>query len=191
MLLRDLIGDLEKGKKGLLSVKQYIQTGMFVDIMSPCNLLVFGLGGDSYFWNSLNENGRTIFIEDDSEWVEKFKELSLNIELVEYKTSAKDYKDLNFNAEKLRLNLPKRIRGIEWDVVVVDGPLGHGPPSREFKGPGRMQSIFTAWELLKPGGICIVDDYERDIEKLYSNHFFGEDRIYQVIDEKIAIFKKL
>jgi hypothetical protein len=32
---------------------------------TPTNLLVFGLGNDSIFWNKLNRKGTTVFLEDN------------------------------------------------------------------------------------------------------------------------------
>ena len=41
------------------------------------------------------------------------------------------------------MELPNDVTGVEWDVIFVDGPLGHNPP-RPYKGPGRMKSIYAA-----------------------------------------------
>ena len=87
------------------------------------------------------------------------------------------------------MKLPDSIRETRWDIIMVDGPLGHNPP-RPYKGPGRMQSIFEASRLLKPGGICIVDDMGRLIERTYSLEYFGKNNIFHLIENKLGFFKK-
>ena len=180
---------MKSNGKGLMSVGQYVNSAIFLDVLSPCNFLVFGLGEDAEVWQEINKGGRTVFLEDDKEWIEKFTGRDLEIYPVEYDTEAKDYKEIGFSPERLSMNLPDEVRNTSWDIVFVDGPLGHNPP-RPFKGPGRMKSIYTAHELLKDGGICIVDDMGRDIERTYSNHFFGEENLYHIIENKVGIFKK-
>ena len=175
---------------GLMSEIQYMNIGYLMSAIEPINLLVFGLGGDAYLWNKLNSKGKTIFLEDDAEWIEKFKDSGLNVVKVDYTTFVGDHEEINFDSEKLSMNLPKEIEETVWDFIIVDAPLGHGPPGRPYKGPGRMQSIFTAHKLLKEGGICIVDDMKRFVEQKYSMHYFGEDNLINLIEGKVAIFKK-
>jgi hypothetical protein len=90
----------------------------------------------------------------------------------------------------LNIKLPDKVEKVKWDMIIVDAPLGHGPPGRPYKGPGRMQSIFKAHNLLKEGGICVVDDMKRLVEQKYALHYFGHDSIMNVIEGKVAIFKK-
>lgn len=40
---------------------------------SPCNFLVFGLGYDSPMWASLNQGGRTVFLEEDKSWIQQIQ----------------------------------------------------------------------------------------------------------------------
>ncbi len=168
---------------------QYISVAEELHKISPCNFLVFGLGQDAFLWKQINENGRTLFLEDDSEWISNFQDSDLEIETVIYDTKAEDHKTIGFNEKLLNMEISENVGKISWDMILVDGPLGHNPP-RPYKGPGRMQSIYTAHKLLKKGGICVVDDFGRLIEKIYSNHFFGKENLYKVSENKVAFFVK-
>jgi len=190
---RNFLSELRKMKSnnvGLMSEQQYANIGYLISAISPANILVFGLGGDAELWKNLNSEGTTVFLEDDESWIEKFKNKELDIIKVDYTTEIKNHEEINFDEEKLEMSLPKRINETKWDIIIVDAPLGHGPPGRDYKGPGRMQSIYTANKLLKPGGICIVDDMKRLVEQKYSLHYFGYENLLNIIEEKVAIFKK-
>ena len=184
-----LILEMKERGHGLMSVGQYMAVAEIVELSSPCNFLVFGLGHDAYLWREINSGGRTAFLEDDKEWIGKFSESGLEIYAVEYDTRAEDYEKYGYDKEKLKMDLPKEITETNWDIIFVDGPLGHNPP-RPFKGPGRMKSISAAHDLLKPNGICIFDDMGRMIERNYSLHFFGQDNLRNIVEGKIGIFQK-
>lgn len=188
--LVNLISDFKSSGKGLMSEAQYISVANEINKVQPCNLLIFGLGEDSHLWRDINKDGQTFFLEDDDDWIAKFSNKNLNIYSVSYTTKAEDHKSINFNTDKLKMDLPEKIKSIPWDIIFVDGPLGHNPP-RPYKGPGRMQSIYAAHCLLKVGGICIFDDMGRLIESEYSNHFFGSDNMYNLIEDKVGFFKKI
>lgn len=182
--------EMKSKGKGLMSEEQYMNIGYVMSAVTPCNVLVFGLGEDSYLWKNLNEGGKTIFLEDDSSWIDKFKNTGLEIVDIKYSTFVGDHEEINFNSKLLNIELPDSIEKIKWDMIIVDAPLGHGPPGRPYKGPGRMQSIYKAYQLLKAGGICVVDDMKRLVEQKYSLHYFGQDNIINVIEDKVVIFKK-
>ena len=185
----DLIRDMKSKGQGLMSEAQYVNIGYLVDILSPCNFLIFGLGEDANVWKQINRGGRTVFLEDDKDWIKKFEGQDLEIYDVQYNTLSKNHEEIGFDPEKLKLALPVEITSTSWDIVFVDGPLGHNPP-RPFKGPGRMKSIAAAHSLVKEGGLCIVDDMGRLIEKKYAYHFFGEQNLYNIVENKVGIFKK-
>ena len=187
--VQDLATMKEKGL-GLMSGNQYNQIGFVLNTLAPCNLLVFGLGEDSYLWNKLNHNGKTVFLEDSEEWIGKFDKNLLDIRKAKYTTLAKDHNDINFDENKLKMDLDEDIENISWDMIVVDAPLGHGPPGRPYKGPGRMQSIYEGHRLLRVGGICVIDDIGREIEQKYLLHYFGERSIINVVEEKVCFLKK-
>jgi hypothetical protein len=187
--IEDLKAMKEKNK-GLMSEAQYTNVGYIMSAIAPCNLLVFGLGDDSFLWDKLNHGGKTVFLEDDKEWIENFKNSNLSITPVEYTTFVGDHEKIKFDSLQLEMNLPDTITSKKWDMIIVDAPLGHGPPGRPYKGPGRMQSIYTAHKLLKDGGICVIDDMKRLVEQKYGIHYFGYENILNVIENKVGIFKK-
>ena len=184
------INNMKKQKKGLMSKKQYLTIAKKLRESSPCNLLVFGLGEDSYLWSKINNNGITIFLEDSIEWITTINDGTLDVEHVIYQTLVENQKEIGYDVEKLEILLPNRVTDLAYDFIIVDAPLGH-QPSRPFKGPGRMSSIYMAFKLLKRGGVVVIDDLNRPIEKQYAFHYFGEDNLINFIEEKVGIFQKL
>jgi glucuronoxylan 4-O-methyltransferase len=189
MNFRTLITEMKASGKGLMTETQYVNVGYVLGLLSPCNFLVFGLGEDSYIWEQINVGGRTVFLEDDLEWIQKFNDCGLEIHPVKYDTKAEEHTDIGFDIERLKMKLPDEIVNTGWDMILVDGPLGHNPP-RPYKGPGRMQSIYAAHYLLKNNGVCVVDDVNRLIEGKYASYFFGKENLYNIVENKVGIFKK-
>lgn len=91
------------------------------------NVLVFGLGHDTPLWRELNPRGRTVFLEDQPQWLKRFAAAYYDTVPVVY--------DEGDPAELLPL--PKAITSTQWDVILVDGPANSG----------RRQAIFTASQL--------------------------------------------
>ena len=174
---------------GLMTAKQYELIYKIIKQKSSCNVLVFGLGEDSYLWKSANKEGKTIFIENIKSWADRFSDL--DIEIVNYKTTVLDYPN-NLNERKLLLDLPEYIKNIKWDIIIIDSPVGHNPPCIEGQcklcsptnpAPGRMSSIFTASKLVHKNSIIIIDDINREIEL----HFISDN---QVIKKDISATEK-
>ena len=186
-----IINQMKSEGVGLMSVNQYLAVASQLANNAPCNFLVFGLGGDAYAWDKINEGGRTVFLEDDEEWISQFEGSGLEIYSVKYNTRAEDHEQIGFDPEKLSMELPESVTSEQWDVIFVDGPLGHNPP-RPYKGPGRMKSIYAAYNLIKDDGLCIMDDMGRTIERKYAFHFFGKENLLsgRLVENKIGIFKK-
>lgn len=182
------IKNMKKRKKGLMSKKQYLTIAKKLSEISPCNLLVFGLGEDSYLWSRINKNGITIFLEDSEEWITTVNDGTLDVEHVVYQTQIEKQKEIGYITEKLELSIPERVSDLTYDFIIVDAPLGHQPP-RPLKGPGRMSSIYMAFKLLKKGGIVVIDDLHRPIEKQYALHYFGEENLIDLIEKKVGIFQ--
>jgi hypothetical protein len=184
----DFILQMKKQKKGLMSKKQYLEISRKLIDASPCNLLVFGLGEDSYLWDKINNGGVTIFLEDSVEWIAKTNDGTLTVKQVKYHTDISEHHKIGFNEEKLKMDLPEEVRNLDYDFIIVDAPLGHQPP-RPYKGPGRMSSIYTASKLLKFGGTAVVDDMGRKVEEVYAFHYFGKKNLVQLIEKKVGIFE--
>ena len=186
----NLVDTFKAQGKGLMSRDQYLAAALEISKNSPSNLLIFGLGEDASLWVELNKEGRTCFLEDDKDWIEKFDRQKLEIHSVTYNTRAQDHDSINFDTKQLKLDLPDSIKNVQWDLIFVDGPLGHNPP-RPYKGPGRMKSIYNAYSLLKKGGTCIVDDMGRLIESRYAIHFFKKENFFKLVERKLGFFRKI
>tara|TARA_B100000683_G_C12313994_1_gene483576 strand:+ start:51 stop:644 length:594 start_codon:yes stop_codon:yes gene_type:complete len=191
------IKSFKSSGKGLMTLNQYLAIGSLLDSLAPCNFLVFGLGEDSYLWEDINKDGKCVFLEDDKDWIKKFKDSNLDIRKVNYTTRVQDFELLVENTEALSLSLPEDIRQTEWDIILVDAPLGHGPMNtflsntkgRPFKGPGRMSSIYEASRLVKKQGIVIVDDLWRLAESTYAIKYLG-DRPINLVENKVGFFRR-
>ncbi|VAI79485.1 unnamed protein product [Triticum turgidum subsp. durum] len=126
---------------------------------APCNLLVFGLGGETPLWRALNHGGRTVFLDENQWYV------------------SRPVQNLLFSDCRLAINdLPNQLYDVAWDVILVDGPRGYTASS-----PGRMSAIFTAGVLArarKEEGAAtdvLVHDYEREVERACSREFLCEE----------------
>jgi len=178
---------------GLMTIKQYELIYKIIKTKYPCNVLVFGLGEDSYLWKSANKGGNTIFIENIKSWGDKFPDL--DVEIVNYKTTVLDFPN-NLNEEKLLLDLSEDITKIKWDIVIIDSPVGHNPPcskgscklcSYTNPAPGRMSSIFSASKLIHNNSIVIIDDINREIEKKSTEMYITNKFKLQYNDGKVMI----
>ncbi len=154
--------------------------------VSACNLLVFGMGNDSALWVELNKYGRTVFIEDDVDWYNKILGINPSIEacLVVYKTRITEWQSVVDEWDVLELELPQEIMQCQWDVVVVDGPVGNGNFLRDGlpEPPGRMSSIYMASQLVKEGGFVLVHDCNRPIEKNYADRYLFDVNLCEQTD---------
>lgn len=178
---------------GLMTSKQYELIYKIIKSRSACNLLVFGLGEDSYLWTSANNGGKTVFIENIKSWAEKFTDL--DVEIVKYNTTVLDFPH-NLNADKLLLDLPERIKDYKWDIIIIDSPVGHNPPcikdqcnlcSPTNPAPGRMASIYTASKLVHNKSIIIVDDTNREIENKCTKLYIEPNFKVQFDDGKVRV----
>ncbi|KAF7097762.1 hypothetical protein CFC21_099548 [Triticum aestivum] len=164
---------------------------------APCNLLVFGLGGETPLWRALNHGGRTVFLDENQWYVSHLEGRHPGLEAydVAYTTTVREFPDLLeaaraaraaecrpvqnllFSDCRLAINdLPNQLYDVAWDVILVDGPRGYTASS-----PGRMSAIFTAGVLArarKEEGAAtdvLVHDYEREVERACSREFLCEE----------------
>lgn len=153
---------------------------------TPCKLLVFGLGNDSFFWSSLNRNGITVFLEDDTEWFQKIIKKSKNIKafLVSYNTQRKDWKTMLENKSLLEMTLPNDLGKEAWDVILVDAPAGWNDES-----PGRMKSIFLSSKLIRNSGDIFVHDCDREVEDIYCDKFLQKENLRLEIKAPIGFLR--
>ena len=181
---RDLIQELVSQNKGQMSFEEYVLIYNCIASKGGCNLLVFGLGRDSNLWSVSNQNGKTIFLEDNPQWIEAAKQYSLDVRHIEYTNVGNDAKilldDYKSGTNNLILDLPEDIRQIEWDVIIVDAPAGYG-----LDMPCRMKSIYESYNLSNSLTDIFVHDCERDIEDMYVNHFFVNHRLINQINDGI------
>jgi len=162
----DIIKDLVKSNPGQLSIDEYTKIYDTIKNDDGLNVLIFGIGNDSFLWQDANKNGRTVFLENSREWIDKIKRTNdtLDVREIEYTTNASDWKVLIDDTDALLLNLSDDIINTEWDYIFVDSPLGGGP--------GRMQSIYTASTLK-----CekyFLHDADRVIECTYGDLYLGK-----------------
>jgi glucuronoxylan 4-O-methyltransferase len=146
-----------------------------------CNLLIFGLGHDSAYWNSLNRGGYTLFLEDDETWIGavQARHPNLAIRPVSYWTKQRDWRVLADAGERLALELPDEITSRRWDVIIVDAPAGWSADS-----PGRFQSIYTAARLCDSAGTVFVHDCEREAEAFWCDLVLTPARLVTEIPGK-------
>jgi hypothetical protein len=149
-----------------------------IGMFSPCNLLVFGVGNDTPVWLKLNSGGRTVFLEDDPEWISEVQSRcpQADIRRVEYTTLITQWERNLDMPERLEFNHAEDWQNIAWDVIFVDAPKGfmmvdHDPEWGTFHG--RMQSIFAASKQMVQGACVFVDDAERPLERAYCDRFLG------------------
>lgn len=176
--------DIERYKKNLLDflLKKVGDTQMTREEYSYIskhlggkNVLIFGYGHDADYWRFCNRDGTTIFLEDDSRWIDKLKR---DIVKVDYTCKMSDcmklYSDLkNGNYDGLRMSIPPKMREFRWDVILVDAPTGF-----DNSCPGRMQSIFTALELSNSNTDIFVHDCDRFVEDAFTRELFDIHKQY-------------
>jgi len=146
----------------------------------PCRFLVFGVGNDSGLWKLVNRGGRTVFLEDDDEWLGRARASVAGIEAyrVQYGHLRQEWRELLDAPDRLQIKLPGEVAWGSWDVVLVDGPKGY-----EDVHPGRMESIYAASRLVAPGGRVFVHDCEREVESAYCDRYLGAECLIAEVDK--------
>ncbi|KAG8095345.1 hypothetical protein GUJ93_ZPchr0012g21367 [Zizania palustris] len=133
----------------------------------PCNLLVFGLSGETPLWRALNHGGRTVFLDENQYYVSYLEGRHPGLEAydVAYTATVLDAARVARAAEcrpvqnilffdcRLAINdLPNSLYDIAWDVILVDGPRGYPPSLHDL-----FFMRFLALSILKENGWELVD----------------------------------
>ncbi|KAI7985403.1 Glucuronoxylan 4-O-methyltransferase 2 [Camellia lanceoleosa] len=180
-----------------LTEKEFRLLSNLISLRAPCNLLIFGLEQKYLNLSRINAGGKTVFLEDNSEKLNKIEANYSNTRIykVEYQTVAKDaYKLLkyarrnpacglqhsrsgslkNSSCPLALTRLPREVYKRKWDMVVVDGPRGDAPDA-----PGRMATIYTASLIARSGNVTdvVVHDVDRMIEKWFAWEFLCDENL--------------
>lgn len=178
--LRETIRDgLARSPDILMTEEQCLLIGSTVRLFPACRFLVFGAGHDSRMWRDLNAGGTTVFLEHHEQWRHEIlaSDPTLDMLPVAYTTSILQWRELLDRSDSLRLDLPERVRDVQWDVILVDAPNGFAHVAQHPSVGtihGRMQSIAAARGVVADGGFVIVDDTDREVEAAYADRFFGQ-----------------
>jgi uncharacterized protein (TIGR01627 family) len=156
-----------------------------------CSLLVFGCGNDSVFWETVNEGGTTVFLEDDPGWAEEIRSRlqQAHVHEVHYDTVLEQWESLLHRPDLLVPDLPAEIEAQRFDVILVDGPAGYDS-HLELTGriaPGRMQSIYMASKLVGPDGFVFVHDCDRVVEQQYATEYLGAERLFLRVEGRALL----
>ncbi|KAK7291548.1 hypothetical protein RIF29_06784 [Crotalaria pallida] len=185
-----------------LTDKEFKVLSDLIALKSPCNLLIFGFQPQFLPLSSINANGSTLFLEDDYDKISKVRINSNTTQIfkLEYNnmpaksaykllkharnnpSCALNYSTLLQNSKcKLALkSLPMQVYETNWDVIVVDGPIGDS-----LESPGRMATIYSASVLARGArgagnnNTCdvLVHDIDRMIEKWFSWEFLCDENL--------------
>jgi hypothetical protein len=163
-----IIRSITRVNRHQCTTREYRAIRDLVASAAPANFLVFGVGRDSGLWIEANSGGRTVFLENNPEWLDMARKYNPGIELyqVTYSTIRSQWRELLLNRDALAMVLPAEVLSIRWSTIFVDSPDG-----RLDASIGRMQSIYAAFTL-KPDHV-FVHDCDREVEQVYFKTFFG------------------
>ncbi|CAM6115885.1 unnamed protein product [Calypogeia fissa] len=174
----------------------------------PSNFLVFGMWFDSLLWATFNYGGRTVFLEESQEWIDRMRNNHPQLEShkVNYATNLGEASELLLTSKMLRSTgcrayqsitkstcplalttrqgLPQELLSEEWDVIMIDGPRSF----RDRSFPGRMSAIFTAAVMARSRtGLGYVDifvhDVSRPVEKKYAKEFLCTENLVSSVGD--------
>ncbi len=143
---------------------------------AECRLLVFGCGKDSAMWAAANSGGKTVFLENNAGWLRKTKEAqpTLDIRQVDYGIGTVST-SLPIDEQKLAaFPIPDVMHEEPWDVIIIDSPMGYSS-----RMPGRSLPIYWSSRVALAHTQIFVDDYERELERQYADHFLNATRYWQ------------
>lgn len=181
----DQIGDVQLQIEELRPIVEAIRS------KPACSLLVFGCGNDSTLWEQINEDGTTVFLEDDPKWAADVASRldRSSVHLVEYGTVLTEWESLLHAPDQLTLDLPAEVAAQNFDVIVVDAPAGYANHF-ELTGreaPGRMKSIYMASKLVNKGGFVFVHDCDREVERRYATEYLSTERLFVRVEGRALL----
>ena len=141
------------------------------------NVLIFGCGNDSGLWLSSNEAGYTMFVEDNPAWAKRTRRANpdMNIREISYGPVSVET-SLPVDEAALSQNaLPAFLRERKWDVILIDAPAGSAPDK-----PGRALPIYWSSLIASDTTHVFIDDYTRELERTYGDHFFRSRRPWHI-----------
>lgn len=178
----DDIQALVKRNPGQMTEPEYARVYEEIEAVAPGVIVVFGAGRDTFLWARANRGGMTWVVDDSTKWLEAaWRSMGVegdqlppggerfNAVEVKYKTKLAEWEkwlDADLSMPDL---CPYAVHPQTCDLVLVDGPQGEGP-----KVPGRMQPIYMASVLTKPGGAVLVHDMHRSVERQFTARFLGK-----------------
>ncbi len=151
-----------------------------------CNMLVFGLGNDSPLWAALNANGYTLFLEDVGDWIAKILSVhpTLDVQRVSYAGTTVASAMQNPNQTIETAKAPAFLLERDWDVIIIDGPMGYAPGL-----PGRALPICWSRQISRRSTHIFVDDYDRKLEQAYADFLFKDRSTSRVVMPRPATSK--
>lgn len=130
-----------------------------------CRMLVFGLGFDSLLWSAINKTGYTHFVESSDDWINEFTKKYKHLQISRYFPKGISVSSsLRLSDAYLEKYSPPSELQTHWDVILIDGPPGNQPHH-----PGRAIAISWAARLAHSSTHIFVDDYDRDLERKFSD----------------------
>ncbi len=168
-----------------MSLREYMKICEIIKTKTPCNILVYGLGNDSFLYHFLNKNGYTFFIENNKNWIAKIGEKYkyLNYGYFNFPTTVEKSLNSNFNS-----NISTSyIKDKEWDIIIIDGPPGY-----DKNTPGREIPIKESAEYFKKSNKKVdvfIHDINRILENSVCNKFF-ENFEKESYDRTFHFYKK-
>jgi uncharacterized protein (TIGR01627 family) len=169
-IIKNMIFQLkEKTQDTQMTTEEYEYIASF---LGDKNFLVFGTGYDSDLWRYANRQGKTIFLEHNTQWItntEDTCQISYTCNLRKDKDRLlEEYKQGMFS--NLIIDLPSEVTTTTWDLILVDSPEG----GKKKHYHGRMQSIYAAKQLASLETDIFVHDCDRYVEDVYSSVMFSK-----------------
>lgn len=149
------------------------------DIFEPKNILEFGIGQTTKLTSQYiaykNKSSKAYIIDDNEKWINIYKKLipiTKNLKIIKLDTEKFKYKKTESISSKYS-NLKKIIKNTKFNLIIVDGPIGHG---KEYPRTNLFDLIKNN---LDKDWITIIDDAERH----------GEQNTINLFEKKLKINK--